>query len=133
MDATASHQRRVNIEKARAAKAIAVSQQGRLARERQPASHAKPIAAIASPPANCPQNGASSHGGRTLPSGLLQPPGRSSSAVTSVPTRGHPTKKRSNAPPSGIVHQRWTKIAPARPKQTQPAKTSHATRSPPLM
>lgn len=60
----------------------------------------------------CPQNGVSNHGGRAVPSGLLQPPFRSSSSVTRVPTSGQPTKKMRSDTPKERSNQRRTAIAP---------------------
>ena len=57
-----------------------------------PISNEVTDAEMAAPIDNWPQNRAVLHGGGTVPSGLLQPPGRSSSAVMSVPKAGQPTK-----------------------------------------
>src|SRR5207248_9384794 len=92
-----SHHRRVTRAAAMNAAATATIQRRPPCTDRQPASIAKPVVETASPAKICPQNGASSHGGRTDGSGLLQPPGRSSSSVTSVPPSGQPTKKIRNA------------------------------------
>src|ERR1044071_5909389 len=54
-------------------------------------SNAPNAPAIAKPNTIRPQKGAVRHSGVCVPSGLLQPPGRSSSNVTSVPMSGQPT------------------------------------------
>ena len=73
---------------------------------------ANPAAEAATPADICPQKGAASQGGRTLPSGLLQPPGKSSSIVINVPPRGQPTKNSRNAKPSGKSNAKRATSAP---------------------
>jgi hypothetical protein len=47
-------------------------------------------------------------GGRTVPSGLLQPPGTSSSAVISVPAKGQPTKNNNAVGATGQWKKKHT-------------------------
>ena len=57
-----------------------------------PASVAKATAVTVHPPKIGAHSPKTSQGGRVLPSGLLQPPGRSSSRVTRRPRSGKPMK-----------------------------------------
>lgn len=91
-------------------------QNRRAAPEFQPKSTAHPAAEIDAPAMIRPQNGDSSHSGRTDPSGFEKPPGRSSSIVISVPTSGQPTKKIANAMPRGTSSTRCTAIDPPKAK-----------------
>lgn len=63
---------------------------------------------IAKPVDSCPQKGAVRQGGGIVPSGLLQPPGRSSSAVIRVPRRGQPTKIAKAESPHPRPVAKWT-------------------------
>ena len=75
---------------------------------RKPNSKAATKADIAKPVDSYPQKGAVRQGGGIVPSGLLQPPGRSSSAVTRVPRRGQPTKIAKAESPHPRPVAKWT-------------------------
>lgn len=82
---------------------------------RKPVSKAATRQDIPKPANICPQNRAVRQGGGTVPSGLLQPPGRSSSAVTRVPTRGQPTKLANAESPHPRPVAKWSTRVTAEP------------------